>query len=146
MQGIRGFKEDTGPQSPKCDEDDKGDLGYDGKTAMATESIMAHCKIIHLTTRIDDNDALNKSYVDTQTNNLLKTDWTSTAQHLVPFPHFYKVFFTCLLWFTDPHRLLSKLHMKQIFVSFFWLVVVFKVWNYWSQLLVTQWPFFTHKI
>ena len=74
LQGIRGFKEDTGPQSPKCDKDGKGDLGYDGKTAMATESIMAHCKIIHLTTRIDDNDALNKSYVDTQTNNLLKTD------------------------------------------------------------------------
>ena len=71
---YQGFKEDTGPQSPKCDKGDKGDLGYDGKTAMATESIMANCKIIHLTTRIDANDALNKSYVDTQTNNLLKTD------------------------------------------------------------------------
>ena len=68
------------------------------------------------------------------------------TQHLVLFAHFYKVFFTCLLWFTDLHRLLPKLHMKQIFVSFFWLVVVFKVWNYWSQFLVTQWPFFTHKM
>ena len=68
------------------------------------------------------------------------------AQHLVLFAHFYKVSFTCLLWFTNLHRLLSKLHRKQIFVSFFWLVVVFKVWNYWSQFLVTQWPFFTHKM
>ena len=74
LQGIRGLKEDTGPQSPKCDKDDKGDFGYDGKTAGATDFIMAHCKIIHLTTLIDANDALNKSYVDTQTNNLLKTD------------------------------------------------------------------------
>ena len=65
------------------------------------------------------------------------------AQHLVLFAHFYKVFFTCLLWFTDLHRLLSKLHMKQIFVSFFWLVVVLKVWNYWYQFLV-KWPFFMH--
>ena len=70
LQGLRRLKGDTGPQSPKCDKDDKGDLGYDGKTAMATESIMAHCKIIHFTTRIDDNDALNKSYVDTQTNSI----------------------------------------------------------------------------
>ena len=43
---------------------------------MATNFSMADCKIIHLTTLIDANDALNKSYVDTQTNNLLKTDWT----------------------------------------------------------------------
>ena len=56
--------------------DDKGDFGYDEKTAMATNFSMADCKIIHLTTLIDANDALNKSYVDTQTNNLLKTDWT----------------------------------------------------------------------
>ena len=32
--------------------------------------------------------------------------------------------------------------MKKIFVSFFWLVVVFMVWNCWSQFLVAQWPSF----
>ena len=32
--------------------------------------------------------------------------------------------------------------MKEIFVSFFWLVVVFMVWNCWSQFLVAQWPSF----
>ena len=47
LQGIRGLKEDTGPQSPKCGKDDKGDFRYDGKTAMATNFIMASCKIIH---------------------------------------------------------------------------------------------------
>ena len=47
LQGIRGLNEDTGPQSPKCGKDDKGDFRYDGKTAMATDFIMAICKIIH---------------------------------------------------------------------------------------------------
>ena len=47
LQDIRGLKEDTGPQSPKCGKDDKGDFRYDGKTAMATDFIMAICKIIH---------------------------------------------------------------------------------------------------
>ena len=47
LQGIRGLKEDTAPQSPKCGKDDKGDFRYDGKTAMATDFIMAICKIIH---------------------------------------------------------------------------------------------------
>ena len=47
LQGLRRLKGDTGPQSPKCDEDDKGYFGYDGKTAMATDFIMANGKIIH---------------------------------------------------------------------------------------------------
>ena len=47
LQGLRRLKEDTGPQSPKCDNDDKGYFGYDGKTAMATDFIMANGKIIH---------------------------------------------------------------------------------------------------
>ena len=42
---------------------------------MATDLIMANSKIFHLATPIDANDALNKSYVDTPTNNLLQTDW-----------------------------------------------------------------------
>ena len=33
----------------------------DGETAMATDLIMVNCKIIHLATPIDANDALNKS-------------------------------------------------------------------------------------
>ena len=48
LQGLTGLKEDTGLQSPKCDIDDKGDFGYDGRTAMATDFIMANSKIIHL--------------------------------------------------------------------------------------------------
>ena len=43
---------------------------------MATDLIVANSKIPHLATPIDAIDALNKSYVDTPTNNLLKTDWT----------------------------------------------------------------------
>ena len=43
---------------------------------MATDFNMANSKIIYLATIIDAHDALNKSYVDTQRNNLLKTDWT----------------------------------------------------------------------
>ena len=35
---------------------------------------MANNKTIHLATPIDANDAVNKPCVDTQTNNLLKTD------------------------------------------------------------------------
>ena len=42
---------------------------------MATDLIMANSKILHLATPIDANDALNKSYVDTPTNNLLQSDW-----------------------------------------------------------------------
>ena len=41
---------------------------------MANDFNMAHNKIIYLATPIDANDALNKSYVDTLTANLLKTD------------------------------------------------------------------------
>ena len=52
------------------------DIWSDGNTAMATDLIMANSKILHLATPIDANDALNKSYVDTSTNNLLQTDWT----------------------------------------------------------------------
>ena len=52
------------------------DIWSDGKTTMATDLIMASSKILHLATPIDANDALNKSYVDTSTNNLLQTDWT----------------------------------------------------------------------
>ena len=52
------------------------DIWSDGNTAMATDLIMANSKILHLATPIDANDALNKSYVDTPTNNLLQTDWT----------------------------------------------------------------------
>ena len=48
LQGLTGLKEDTGLQSPKCDIDDKGDFGYEGRTAMATDFIMANSKIIHL--------------------------------------------------------------------------------------------------
>ena len=47
---------------------------FDGKTAMATNLIMVNSKIIHLATPIDASDALSKLYVDTPTNNLLKTD------------------------------------------------------------------------
>ena len=43
-------------------------------TAMATNLIMVNSKIINLATPIDASDALSKSYVDTPTNNLLKTD------------------------------------------------------------------------
>ena len=50
------------------------DIWFDGKTAMATNFIMVNNKIIHLATPIDARDALSKSYVDTLTNNLLKTD------------------------------------------------------------------------
>ena len=42
---------------------------------MTTDLIMANSKLLHLATPIDANDALNKSYVDTPTNNLLQTDW-----------------------------------------------------------------------
>ena len=59
------------------------------------------------------------------------------TQHLLLFVHLYKVFFPWLFWFTNLHKLLPKFHMKQIFVSFFWLAVAFKVWNYWSEFLVT---------
>ena len=52
------------------------DIWSDGKTTMATDLIVANSKILHLATPIDAIDALNKSYVDTPTNNLLKTDWT----------------------------------------------------------------------
>ena len=41
---------------------------------MATDLIMASSKILHLASPINANDALNKSYVDTSTNNLLQTD------------------------------------------------------------------------
>ena len=41
---------------------------------MATDLSMANNKIIHLASPTDANDVINKSYVDTQTNNLLKTD------------------------------------------------------------------------
>lgn len=41
---------------------------------MATDLNMANNKIIHLASPTDANDVINKSYVDTQTNNLLKTD------------------------------------------------------------------------
>ena len=54
------------------------DIWSDGKTAMATDLIIVNSKIIHLATPIDANDALNKSYVDTRTNNLLKTDRTKS--------------------------------------------------------------------
>ena len=74
FQDPRGLKEDTGPQSPRCDKYDKGYFGYDGKTAMSSDLIIANCRITHLTTLIDVNDALNKSYVGTQTKTLLKTD------------------------------------------------------------------------
>ena len=46
------------------------DIWSEGKTAMATNLIMVNRKIIHLATPIDANDALNKSWVDTRTNNL----------------------------------------------------------------------------
>ena len=52
------------------------DIWFDGKTSMATNFIMVNNEIIHLATPIDASDALSKSYVDTLTNNLLKTDWT----------------------------------------------------------------------
>lgn len=35
---------------------------------------MANNKIIHVATAIDANDAVNKSYEDTQISNLLKTE------------------------------------------------------------------------
>ncbi|RMX39020.1 hypothetical protein pdam_00024352 [Pocillopora damicornis] len=70
------MKRDTGPQEPKGDEGDKGYFGSDGKTAMAADLSMANNKIIHLATPADANDAVNESYVDTQTNNSLKTDRT----------------------------------------------------------------------
>ena len=35
---------------------------------------MANNKIIHVATAIDANDAVNKSYEDTQINNFLKTE------------------------------------------------------------------------
>ena len=76
LEGVRGLKGDTGPQGPKGDKGDKGDFGSDGKTAMAADLSMASKKIIHLATPSDANDDVNKSYVDTQTNNFLKTDWT----------------------------------------------------------------------
>ena len=41
---------------------------------MAANLIIANNTIIYLATPIDANDATNKSYVDTQTKNLLKTD------------------------------------------------------------------------
>lgn len=50
------------------------DIWFGGKTAMATNLIIVNSKIIHLATPIDASDALSKSYVDTPTNNLLKTD------------------------------------------------------------------------
>ena len=59
------------------------DIWSDGKTAMATDLIIVNSKIIHLATPIDANDALNKSYVDTRTNNLLKTDRTMTELILI---------------------------------------------------------------
>ena len=43
---------------------------------MAADLSMANNKIIHLATPADANDTVNKSYVDTQTNNSLKTDRT----------------------------------------------------------------------
>ena len=52
------------------------DIWSDGKTTMATDLIMASSKILYLASPINANDALNKSYVDTSTNNLLQTDWT----------------------------------------------------------------------
>ena len=63
-----------GLQGPKGDKGDKGDFGSDGKTAMAADLNMATKKIIHLATPSDANDDVNKSYVDTQTNDFLKTD------------------------------------------------------------------------
>ena len=74
LEGLRGLKGDTGPQGPKGDKGDKGDFGSDGKTAMAADLNMATKKIIHLATPSDASDDVNKSYVDTQTNNFLKTD------------------------------------------------------------------------
>ena len=52
------------------------DIWSDGKTAMTTDFIMANGKILHSATPIDAIDALNKSYVDTPTNNLLQNDLT----------------------------------------------------------------------
>ena len=63
-----------GLQGPKGDKGDKGDFGSDGKTAMTADLITANDEIIYLATPIDTNDAINKSYVDTQTNSLLKTN------------------------------------------------------------------------
>ena len=74
LEGLRGLKGDTGPQSSKGDKGDKGDFGSDGKTTMAADLNMAAKKIIHLAAPSDAGDAVNKSYVDTQTNNCLKTD------------------------------------------------------------------------
>ena len=41
---------------------------------MTADLITANDEIIYLATPIDTNDAINKSYVDTQTNSLLKTN------------------------------------------------------------------------
>ena len=51
MQGLRGLKGDTGPQSPKCDKDYKEDFWYDEKTATVIDFIMANSKITHLATQ-----------------------------------------------------------------------------------------------
>ena len=80
MQGPRGLKEDTCTQDPKGVKRDKGVFGSDGKSAMAADLNVANGYItILLATPIDTNDAVNKSYVDTQTNNVLKTDGTKTV-------------------------------------------------------------------
>ena len=64
---------------------DKGNFGCDGKTTMAAYLNMANNKIIYLATPIDANFTVNKSHVDTETNNFLKTDGTKpmSANHML---------------------------------------------------------------
>ena len=70
MKGV------TYTQDPKGVKGDKGVFGSDGKTAVAADLKVANGKIIHLATSIDANDAVNNSWMDTQTNNVLKTGRT----------------------------------------------------------------------
>ena len=84
LQGLKGLKGVTCTQDPKGVKGDKGDkgvFGSDGKTAVAADLKVANGKIIHLATSIDANDAndaVSNSKVDTQTNNVLKTDRNKT--------------------------------------------------------------------